>query len=97
MLPGWGRVWRERRQDAGRPKIGKVQAEAKDTAEGLAWMPCSQCKDSGPNRAVQAEATQTGTKDLGVYEGVSRSGLPRKLILAGGLCAGWYFMSAHGP
>ena len=60
MLPGWGRVWRERRQDAGRPKIGKVQAEAKDTAEGLAWMPCSQCKDSGPNHAVQAEATQTG-------------------------------------
>lgn len=60
MLPGWGRVWRERRQDAGRPKIGKVQAEAKDAAEGLAWMPCSQCNDSGPNRAAQAEATQTG-------------------------------------
>jgi len=37
------------------------------------------------------------SKDLGVYEGVSRSGLPRKLSLAGGLCAGWYFMLAHGP
>lgn len=60
MLPGWGRVWRERRQDTGRPKIGKVQAEAKDAAEGLAWMPCSQCNDSGPNWAAQAEATQTG-------------------------------------
>lgn len=37
------------------------------------------------------------SKDLRVYEGVSRSGLPRKPSLAGGLCAGGYYMLAYGP